>query len=59
MKRWQIGMFGIISDEILRNKIRKYQENLKTSKNDVIVPSLPTKMKIVLILAKKHLKNRN
>ena len=40
-------------------EIRKYQENLKNSQNNSLVPSLPAKMKILLILAKNSLKNRN
>ena len=33
-------------------KIRKYQESLKLSWNDSLVPSVPAKMKILLIVAK-------
>ena len=39
-------------------EIRKNQKSLKTSQNDSLVPSLPAKMKILLILAKKLFKNR-
>ena len=34
-------------------RLRNYQENLKTSKNYSLVPSLPLKMKVLSILAKK------
>ena len=34
-------------------EIRKYHESLKPSQNDSLVPSLPAKMKILLIPAKK------
>ena len=40
-------------------EIRKYQENLKNSQNNSLVPSRNAKMKILLILAKNSLKNRN
>ena len=33
-------------------EIKKHQKNLKTSKNDSLVPSLPAKIKILLIVAK-------
>ena len=33
-------------------EIRTYQESLKTSQNNSLVPSLPAKMQILLILAK-------
>ena len=36
-------------------EIRKYQENLKNSQNNSPVPSLPAKMKILLILAKRYI----
>ena len=35
-----------------RQKIRKYQENVKTSQNDSLVSSPHVKMKILLKLAK-------
>ena len=35
-------------------KIRKYQENLKISKNYSLVPRLPPKMKILSILSKDY-----
>ena len=41
-----------------RQKIRKYQENVKTSQNDSLVPSPHVKMKTVKN-SEKLLKNRN
>ena len=41
----------------LENK--KGQENLETPENHNLMTSLPPKIKILLILAKKLLKNRN
>ena len=41
-----------------RRTITKYQENLKMSHNDNLVPSLPAKTKFLLKLA-TNLKNRN
>ena len=38
--------------EVRLTKLRKNQESLKTSQNTSLVPSLPVKMKILLILAK-------
>ena len=39
--------------------IKKGQENLKTPENHNLMTSLPPKIKILLILPKKLLKNRN
>ena len=33
-------------------EFRKYQESLKISQNDSLVPGLPAKIKVLLILAK-------
>ena len=41
-----------LPNDLRRKEIRKYQESLKNSYNDSLVPSLPAKMKILLILAK-------
>ena len=40
-------------------EIKKGPENLKTPENHNLMTSLPPKIKILLILAKKLLKNRN
>ena len=40
-------------------RLRKYQEILKISHNDSLVSSLPSKIKILLKLAKTSWKNRN
>ena len=41
-----------LPNDLRLKEIRKYQESLKNSYNDSLVPSLPAKMKILLILAK-------
>ena len=41
-----------LPNDLRRKEIRKYEESLKNSYNDSLVPSLPAKMKILLILAK-------
>ena len=41
-----------MTEDLRSLEIPNYQKNLKTSKNDSVVPSLPAKIKIWLMLAK-------
>ena len=46
-------VFSRVAERLKAKEIRKGVENFKTSHNCYLVPSLPPKMKILLILAKK------
>ena len=46
-------VFSRVAERRKAKEIRKGVENFKTSYNCNLVPSLPPKMKILLILAKK------
>ena len=62
VKRWAIitykhGIYELRHElpsdlRVTSQEIRKYQESVLTPQNDSPVPSLPAKMKILLILAK-------
>ena len=58
LRRWA-GLSAHTQNQDLRSyEIRKYQESVLTLQNDSLVPSLPAKMKILLILAKTSQKQQ-
>ena len=56
---WYIQVSSRVAERLKIYEIRKCQESVKVSWNSILVPSLPVKMKILLIIAKNSWKTKN